>query len=1129
MKSDKSTTAASDSGEFRIALAMRGGVSLAVWIGGAVAEVDLLRRAFHQDPESNTDQEKRRQHYRALLERKGFSSVKVDVLAGASAGGLNAVIYGVAQSAGLANLDWVKGVWMDHGGLWTLMHNSWNLRDSFGVSGLLRGDDHFYTSIRDTLAEQIRTGAFPARATDYLTVELSATLRDGPDLRRPEAFDGGGSIPRNPEAAFHFRRTPAPPGRHNDFPAAESDVDELRRLAYAARATSSFPGAFEPARIRSGRCAEPREPGLPGDMSDIFSEAGPSDNAEFSVVDGGVFDNIPIARALAAVADSPASTRTRRVLIYLDPTPPVTDATHVEAERSTRTGSDFFSSTVLHAVLMKVRTEEASDELAQIRDYNSETRLQLCRQARALDQISQMESAPSEWAQNYGEARADLDGDRVLALAVRPGLGLLRSTVPPLVQGLAITQQDALTRGADCRAKLRGRLPEVLAQDAQALAWLTTSFIASVRDRERADLEAEVIQDLGQLKKRLYLIRAAAQFLADLDDRATAGELLAADQTPGFDVTSVVSALAASEEQFWSALSFDIDAGDFDCAPLWQHLVEKTASDELQTSLPDWARGSAVALQIYGAVLVTMVGAPTAGKEIEFARITGDEEHPSLPDAVKEQALRDAVRIALSGKRITEASVRSVASRPLLRATTKLAGSELANFSGFLSKDWREHDWQWGRADAASALTRMLGELPDSGEEPEGEPSPGPSEPADAAQTGECGSARMVADAKPKQRFGDLPPGYRYALVAWLVQLLLRAIWPLRTGQMPTARNLVRAFTLMAARPLVIFVPLLARPAALAVLFATALASQRFESGLSATSGPLALRIVLGFVLVWAGFLLGRCAGLARRWALVRDNWLGSDQESDLEQVQLWAGARRKGLIFLLISQALLIVLGLLGLIWSLTAGRETVVTLLPLEMAAIAVAAVGLGEGLLTQLRRAPGAAGGNRDWLWVGLLLPVVLYLLNLGGESILDQCHAGTAVVALGAAIVAGVIHHAWVGSSTVVGAASFVGVVGFGALVLRQEWELLEDLDPRLGLIAAVLSVPCVFGGIVFARWTPPKSWVVALVLSTVFAVAGVIGVLSAWPEQPLPIALLIAGAVSAATTLFVPRKEELSTV
>ena len=31
--------------ELRLALAMRGGVSLAVWIGGAVSEIERLRRA----------------------------------------------------------------------------------------------------------------------------------------------------------------------------------------------------------------------------------------------------------------------------------------------------------------------------------------------------------------------------------------------------------------------------------------------------------------------------------------------------------------------------------------------------------------------------------------------------------------------------------------------------------------------------------------------------------------------------------------------------------------------------------------------------------------------------------------------------------------------------------------------------------------------------------------------------------------------------------------------------------------------------------------------------------------------------------------------------------------------------
>ena len=100
----------------RLALAMRGGVSLAVWIGGAVAEIDVLRRAHLRtragrrsesqrvpaSPAIDHTQRDRMQIYRQLLEIAGYNGgVEVDILAGASAGGLNAVLYGTAQSRGV--------------------------------------------------------------------------------------------------------------------------------------------------------------------------------------------------------------------------------------------------------------------------------------------------------------------------------------------------------------------------------------------------------------------------------------------------------------------------------------------------------------------------------------------------------------------------------------------------------------------------------------------------------------------------------------------------------------------------------------------------------------------------------------------------------------------------------------------------------------------------------------------------------------------------------------------------------------------------------------------------------------------------------------------------------------------
>src|SRR5215218_5757787 len=78
--------------ELRLALAMRGGVSLAVWIGGAVSEIDLARRA---DTLARTGPG--HDFWPQLLAMSDYDRVVVDVLAGASAGGLNGVLYAASQ------------------------------------------------------------------------------------------------------------------------------------------------------------------------------------------------------------------------------------------------------------------------------------------------------------------------------------------------------------------------------------------------------------------------------------------------------------------------------------------------------------------------------------------------------------------------------------------------------------------------------------------------------------------------------------------------------------------------------------------------------------------------------------------------------------------------------------------------------------------------------------------------------------------------------------------------------------------------------------------------------------------------------------------------------------------------
>ncbi len=73
----------------RIALGIRGGVSLSVWIGGACREIDALR------PSSQATGDL---FWARLLAISDVNDVIVDVMAGASAGGLNGVIYAASQN-----------------------------------------------------------------------------------------------------------------------------------------------------------------------------------------------------------------------------------------------------------------------------------------------------------------------------------------------------------------------------------------------------------------------------------------------------------------------------------------------------------------------------------------------------------------------------------------------------------------------------------------------------------------------------------------------------------------------------------------------------------------------------------------------------------------------------------------------------------------------------------------------------------------------------------------------------------------------------------------------------------------------------------------------------------------------
>lgn len=452
----------------RLALAMRGGVSLAVWIGGAVAELDLFRRAcngYEIGPDPNGHRAKRAETYRALLAgTERFDRVEIDILAGASAGGLNAVLFGLAQACDTVMDDTVRRTWIEEGGIWKLLREP-----GFGrVESILRGDGRLFEVVRKALgaiAGSLDPSA-EAPPTDQplakdgspaprITVELAATLLDDP--RYPE---------RQNRARFSFSKTGG--SLHSGYSTiptcADRVLDEdtegrenskaagtarwrrqmaLDRLALAARATSSFPGAFEPARIysmRSGSASPGKSAPLPSDYATteqvtvnmaraFLYSAGRTE--PFGVVDGGIFDNIPIDRAIQAIQRASASEPSDRSLVYLDPEPPVSRGLAIDAPAKTSAAS--WVPVIRSSLSLKQRQETASDELSLVREYNDRV-LQTRGRLEALAAIMRALRQSAGSAENnttsfvtelvrddsYTQCRIAMDAPRIAALLTEP-------------------------------------------------------------------------------------------------------------------------------------------------------------------------------------------------------------------------------------------------------------------------------------------------------------------------------------------------------------------------------------------------------------------------------------------------------------------------------------------------------------------------------------------------------------------------------------------------------------------------------------------------------------------------------------------------------------------------------------
>ena len=398
--------------ELRLALVCYGGVSLAVYMHGVSKEILKLVRASRdrnsESPAQRGDIRDSEDVYAELLtafEPDLDLRVVVDIIAGASAGGINGIILGRALAHDL-DLDPVRDFWLTHTDVTELMNDQvqakpwhkilfrpfiWAFMWSFRK--VLSGDREFKkklsiflrsrwfkppfdgTKLTEVLFDGMAAMGDPqtkgsSLLPDGLPLDLFVTITDFFGFTKETPIhDPPSVIEREHRQIIRFNYRQWPPGtEHSDF-----DRDNIPALAFASRATASFPGAFPPAQLeecdklirRKGIVWKSRVDFLYDNFRPYLTKS--LNPADAAFVDGSVLVNMPFAQAIGAIAGRPAYRQVDRRVLYIDP--------HPRGPRNDNWGRvPGFFGTLKGALSDIPRNEPIHEDLAWVNSYNEEVR-----------------------------------------------------------------------------------------------------------------------------------------------------------------------------------------------------------------------------------------------------------------------------------------------------------------------------------------------------------------------------------------------------------------------------------------------------------------------------------------------------------------------------------------------------------------------------------------------------------------------------------------------------------------------------------------------------------------------------------------------------------------------------------
>ncbi|SMD23212.1 patatin-like protein [Lentzea albidocapillata] len=666
--------------EVRFAVVLNGGVSLAVWMGGVVLELDRLTR-----PGSV---------YQPLLDLVGCTA-RADVIAGTSAGGINGAALALSQVNKQADLTRLRDLWAEQGRMEQLLRTPFR-----GQPGsLLKGDEFFLPRLQEALARL--TADFRPTEPDERPIDLRITTTLLGGVPAVTYDDLGQPLTQSVhQGSFSFRRDPynwVSEETRDDFAAATLD-DRVLQLALAARSSASFPFAFEPSFIPVGGQSTPDRP----DMADVASWANGGDRSRFAV-DGGVLVNTPTKEALEAIDRMPADGPVRRVMLLVFPhaeplgSEPVADTFdrgpttvgsggRLLGAMSSQAGRTYVEKIEEHnrraagsrggrmALLERLHTggEDVVGEVYSLADklfgHYEDVEIRLAARQVTAQQFALSGGNPANWS--FERAR------RAAETAQRKWKKL--HGVLPYVPGVRLP-------GVVCREDVGWEWGITMAERLGASALDLLKRLVWVVPEAQADEVTTARRELHRVRAEL---RGLREELFDWKPSDSLGETYWTGRLASYhehmidgqiglrvreQVAEIGRVVGAAQQVITALDEHRLKLGGLVC---WHALLDAPAVAS-EAGLGDGERwlSRLLALEIAGTCL-------------------SDDASTGMDSPV------ELVQVSLQ--------TRNAFAKQSLTADDKAGGASLSRFSGFLKRSWRVNDWIWGRLDGATMLCRVL-------------------------------------------------------------------------------------------------------------------------------------------------------------------------------------------------------------------------------------------------------------------------------------------------------------------------------------------------------------------------------------------------------------------------------------